>query len=158
MALTLQAVVYGGTMPHIMIENIGDMAVIECEGRIADSTTLELRNAIVAQNKARVLILDLSEVNTVDGDGLGMLVSLHYWAQQRGIQLKVFNPSSSVRHQLERASSMRAFEIASLPEVMGLLIQAENQSSRASANTDTKPVADYTMPGRCRDVVSPSAA
>jgi anti-anti-sigma factor len=145
-------------MRHIMIENIGDMAVIECEGRIAHSTALELREAIVAQDKARVLILDLSEVNTVDGDGLGALVSLQYWAQQRGIQLKVFNPSNSVRHQLEHASSMRAFEIASLPEVMGLLIQAENQSSRAKANTDTKPTADYTMPGPCRDLASSSVA
>jgi len=143
-----------GTMRHIITENIGDMAVIECEGRIAHSTALELREAIVAQNKARVLILDLSEVNTVDGDGLGTLVSLQYWAQQRGIKLKVFNPSSSVRYQLERASSMRAFEIASLPEVMGLLIQAENQCSRVKANTDTKPAADYTMPGRGRNVAS----
>ena len=147
-------------MRHIITENIGDMAVIECEGRIAHSTALELREAIVAQNqnKVRVLILDLSEVNTVDGDGLGMLVSLQYWAQQRGIEMKMFNPSNSVRYQLERASSMRAFEIASLPEVMGLLIQAENQSSRAKANTDTKPAAEYTMAGRCRDVAASSAA
>ena len=117
-------------MRHIITEKIGDMAVIECEGRIAHNTALELREAVVAQNKARVLILDLSEVNTVEGDAMGMLVSLQYWAQQRGIQLKVFNPSSSVRHQLERASSMHAFEIASLPEVMGLLIQAENQRTQ----------------------------
>jgi anti-anti-sigma factor len=124
-------------MQHITTENIGDMAVIECEGRIAHKTALELREAIIAQVKARVLVLDLSEVNSVEGDGLGVLVSLQYWAQQRGIQFKVFNPSNSVRYRLERASSMHGFEIASLPEVMGLLIQAENQGARLT-NTDSR--------------------
>ena len=117
-------------MRHVTTENIGDMTVVECEGKIAHRTALELREAIVQQNKARVLVLDLSEARVVEGDAMGVLVSLQYWAQQHGIQFKVFNPSSFVRHQLEHASSMHGFEIASLPEVMGLLMQAEYQSER----------------------------
>ena len=129
-------------MRHVITENIGDMAVIECEGRIAHKTALELREAIIAQSQARVMILDLSEVNAVEGDGLGVLVSLQHWTQQHGIQFKVFNPSNSVRYRLEHASSMHGFEIASLPEVMGLLIQAENKSARLQMNKDAKQAAD----------------
>ena len=145
-------------MRHVITENIGDMAVVECEGRIAHNTALELRDAIIAQSKARVLVLDLSEVNAVEGDGLGVLVSLQYWAQQRGIQFKVFNPSNSVRHRLEHASSMHGFEIASLPEVMGLLIQAENKSTRITSNIDAKQADDYNTSRSSRNVASPSAA
>jgi anti-anti-sigma factor len=122
-------------MLHVSTENIGDMAVIECEGKIAHSEVSALRDAVIAQDQARVLVLDFSEVNALEGSALGMLVSLQYWAQQHGIQLKVFNPSYSVRYRLERASSMHEFEIASLPEVMGLLIQAENQMTRETTSS-----------------------
>jgi hypothetical protein len=61
-----------------------------------------------------------------------MLVFLQYWAQQRDIQFKVFNPSYSVRYRLEQASSAHEIEIASLPEVMALLMQAENQMAQES--------------------------
>ena len=119
-------------MLQVSTENIGDMAVIECAGRIACSEASELRDAVIAQKRARMLILDFSEVNAIEETGLGMLVSLQYWAQQHDIQFKIFNPSYSVRYRLEQASSMHEIEIASLPEVMGLLMQAENQMAQGS--------------------------
>jgi anti-anti-sigma regulatory factor len=102
---------------------------------------LALRDAVIAQNAARIVVVDFSAVNVLERGGVGMLVSLQFWAQQHGIQFKVFNPSSSVRHRLEQASSMEEFAIASLPEVMGMLIQAEDQVARLKADAHFKAAA-----------------
>ena len=61
-------------MLSIHIENVGEMAIIECEGRIVRSeAALELRKAVNLQSDARTIVLDLSEVSAIEGGGLGML-------------------------------------------------------------------------------------
>jgi anti-anti-sigma factor len=120
-------------MLTIYIENIGDMAVIECEGRIVQSEdALKLRKAVNLQADARTIVLDLSEVSAIAGGGLGMLVFLQRWAQDQDIRLKLFNPRESVRNMLEHASSMRDFDIATLDEMMALLAIADGRYARAA--------------------------
>jgi anti-anti-sigma regulatory factor len=109
-------------MLSVHVENIGEMAVIECEGRIVRSeAAFELRKAVTLQSDARIIVLDLSEVTTIEGGGLGMLVFLERWADDHDIRLKLFNPRPAVRARLERASSMRKFNVATLDEMMALL-------------------------------------
>ncbi len=120
-------------MLSIHIENIGEMAVIECEGRIVRSeAAFELRKAVNLQSDARIIVLDLSEVTAIEGGGLGMLVFLQRWAHQHHIRLKLFNPRQSVRDRLEHASSMREFDIASLDEMMALLACADGRYAQAA--------------------------
>jgi len=120
-------------MLSIHIENIGNMVVIECEGRIVRSeAAFELRKAINLQSDARVIVLDLSEVPAIEGGGLGMLVFLQRWTHDRGIKLKLFNPRRSVRDSLERVNSMRAFDIATLDEMMALLVHNDDRLARAA--------------------------
>jgi anti-anti-sigma regulatory factor len=120
-------------MLTVYSENIGDMAVIECEGRIVQSEdALKLRKAVNLQADARTIVLDLSEVSAVAGGGLGMLVFLQRWAQDHDIRLKLFNPRHSVRNMLEHASSMRGFDIATLDEMMALLAVADGRYARAA--------------------------
>jgi anti-anti-sigma regulatory factor len=117
----------------IYIENIGDMAVIECEGRIVQSEdALKLRQAVNLQADARTIVLNLSEVSAIAGGGLGMLVFLQRWGQDHDIQLKLFNPRQSVRHMLEHASSMRDFDIVTLDEMTALLAIANGRYARAA--------------------------
>jgi anti-anti-sigma regulatory factor len=102
--------------------------VVECEGRIVRSeSAFKLRNAITSQNAARVIVLDLSGVDTIEGGGLGMLVFLERWAWEHDKRFKLFNPSRAVRERLDRASSMSAFEIATLDEMMALLARADSR-------------------------------
>src|SRR5438046_1670320 len=109
-------------MLTVHIENIGEIAVIECEGRIVRSeAAFKLRRAVYSQEHTRIIVLDLSEVSAIEGGGLGMLVSLQQWAQDHDIRLKLFNPNQSVRHRLESANSMRPFDIATLDEMMAIL-------------------------------------
>ena len=87
-------------MMSVAIENIGDLAVIECEGRVVRSeAAFRLREAVTSQQDARVIVLDLSEVRAIEGGGLGMLVFLQRWAYDHDIRLKLFNPTKWVPGQ-----------------------------------------------------------
>jgi anti-anti-sigma regulatory factor len=109
-------------MLKISTENIGDLAIIECQGRIVQSeAAFRLRDAVTAQESARIVVLELSEVNALEGWGLGMLMFLQRWAQDHDIRFKLFNPSHSLLNRLKRSSSLSEFEIASLDEMMALL-------------------------------------
>jgi hypothetical protein len=49
-------------MLRVSIENIADLAVFECEGRVVQSEAdIKLRGAVTSQQGARIIVLDLSE-------------------------------------------------------------------------------------------------
>jgi anti-anti-sigma regulatory factor len=130
-------------MLRICMENIGDMAVVQCAGRIVHSDTVfQLRDAVKSQRNATTVILDLTEVSALGGGGVGMLAFLQRWAHDHDIQFKLFNPSLSTRHRLEQASSMHEFEIANLFEMTTLLTIAEHQEALASI---TAPQAQHSV-------------
>jgi anti-anti-sigma regulatory factor len=110
-------------MLNLNVDRIGKVAVIHCEGRIVRSdAAFRLRDAVAQQRDARVVLLDLSAAEALDGGGLGMLLFLQMWTCDRGIQLKVFDPSANVRHSLERTrSAATTVEIAGIGEVLSLL-------------------------------------
>ncbi len=117
-------------MLNMYTDKIGDMAVIECEGSIArNDEAKRLRETVASYGYARVIIIDLSEVSYVEKSGLATLAYLQRWARENDTQLKLFNPSPFVRHQLKVAGQTLRFEIASLPEAMSLLAQADPQMS-----------------------------
>ena len=85
-------------MVAIHAEKLHDLAVVECKGRIVRSDSVfKLRDFVQAQAPVRTIALDLSEVEAIDGGGLGMLAFLERWARQKGIGFKLFSPSRPVR-------------------------------------------------------------
>jgi anti-anti-sigma regulatory factor len=113
-------------MLSIHTDRIGDVAVLQCEGRIVRSdSAFKLRDEVTAHTDVRVIVLDLSEVTSIEGGGLGMLLFLERWALDNDIHLKVFNPSNSVRHRLEQAQSVMDFEISTVQDVSSVLAHAE---------------------------------
>jgi len=121
------------SMLSVHIENIGEIAVIECEGRIVRSeAAFKLREAVTSQKHVRIIVLDLSGVSAIEAGGLGMLVSLQRWAQENDVRLKLFNPHQSVRDRLERANSIGQFDIATLDEMMAILVWADSRYARAA--------------------------
>ena len=121
------------TMLNVHIENVGEMAILECDGRIVQSdAALKLREAVNLQSDCRIIVLDLSNVPSIEGGGLGMLVFLQQWAQNHGIRLKLFNPCQFVRRRLDRVSSMREFDIVTLDELMALLAHANEETHQAA--------------------------
>ena len=112
-------------MLSLSMDNIGDLAIVECKGQlVGEEAACTLREAVTSHLDARTVVLDLSEMHTIEGSGLSMLLFLQQWAQEHDIRLKLFNPVFSVRNRLERANSIQEFDIAKLEEVMALLALA----------------------------------
>jgi anti-anti-sigma regulatory factor len=115
-------------MFNISTDKIGNTAVIECEGRLAQcDEAFRLRDVVTSRADAGTVLLDLSRVFAVEGIGLDMLVFLQRWAQDHAIRLKLFNPTRFVRDRLKRTSSLSEFDIVDLPETMALLTEAVHQ-------------------------------
>ena len=74
----------------------------------------------------RIVVLDLSGMETVDGGGLGVLVFLHRWTRENAIQLKLVNPSSFVRHVLECTRLTRVLNISSMDDAVEILASSES--------------------------------
>jgi anti-anti-sigma factor len=110
---------------HIKSEQTGDVAVLQCAGRIVRGEALHfLKDAVTGLNQPRVVVLDLTEVEMVDGGGLGMLVFLHRWTRDNDLQLKLVNPSSFVREMLGRTRLTCVFNISSVDDAVEILCTA----------------------------------
>jgi anti-anti-sigma factor len=88
-----------------------------------------LRQAVIRLKQPRIVVLDLSGMETVDGGGLGMLVFLHRWTRENAIQLKLVNPSRFVRYVLECTRLTRVLNISSVDDAVEILCSSESDES-----------------------------
>jgi anti-anti-sigma regulatory factor len=134
----------------VVIDKIGEVAVVECQGRIVKSeASLKLRRVFTSLRDTRIIVLDLSEVTAIEADGLGMLLFLHQWAYEQGIQLKLFNPTTSVLDSLELF--IRRFDILSFYEMLALLGNVDSHFiRRPGGNPDRRDLATNTWSAQPR--------
>lgn len=112
---------------NIHLEVVGDVSIVQCEGRIVRSDSVfRLRDVILSQRNSRAVVVDLSEVETIEGSGVGMLSYLQRWANGCGVKLKLFNPSRRVQERLEH-TFMPSLVIATTDEVIALLELAHGE-------------------------------
>jgi anti-anti-sigma factor len=103
-------------------DQTGDVAILQCVGRIVRGEPLHfLKEAVTSLKSLRMVVLDLSDVELLDGGGLGLLVFLHRWTRDNGIQLKLVNPSPFVREMLDRTRLTRLFNVSSIGDVFDVL-------------------------------------
>jgi anti-anti-sigma regulatory factor len=115
---------------NVTVAKMGELAVVGCAGRIVQRESVSrLREAVTSQIDARIVVLELSEVQSIGGGGLGMLASLQRWAREHSIRFLLFHPSKSVQSKLKRARSIAEFYIASLEEMKALLAYANSRYS-----------------------------
>ena len=111
---------------HIEREQTGDVAVLQCEGRMVRAEALGLvKDAVTCLSRLRVIVLDLSGVEMLDAGGLGMLVSLHNWACANDIQLKLVNPSKLVRDILELTGLISVLHVSSVEDVIEIFCRSD---------------------------------
>jgi len=99
----------------------GDVAVIKCVGRIVRGQENILRDAVLEQKLARVIVVDLSEVESIDAGGLTVLVDLHRWTENNRSHLKLVNPRPFVHQMLTRTHLSCVFDISSFDEALSVL-------------------------------------
>ena len=115
-------------MLSVHTDRIGDVAVVACSGELQQLNDVSaLRDTVREQSQSRLLVLDLSELESVSREGLSALSALEMWAANRGIDLKLFNPRLSVRYELEAWSRKAGFlEIVPSDRVTELVVLAQN--------------------------------
>ena len=58
----------GETMLKLNVETIGDVAIIECEGKIVrGESAIKLRDVVMSQRDAHTVVIELSEVRALEG-------------------------------------------------------------------------------------------
>ena len=120
-------------MLTIDVERTGDVAVVRCAGRIVRGQEVHtLRTAVIGEKNSRIVVLDLTEVESIDAGGLNTLVSLHEWSRSRGVQLKLVNPSHFVKEMLTRTKLDRVFDISTFRRALHVLTGAGCASYAAS--------------------------
>jgi anti-anti-sigma factor len=118
---------------HITIEQTADVAVLQCAGRIVRGRAVHfLHQAVTSLKPARIIVLDVSRVKTIDGGGLGELVFLYRWARGNAIQLKLVNPSNFVRTMLERTGLTRVMCISAVDDVVEILCMPKSTTGNAN--------------------------
>ncbi|HEY6304333.1 MAG TPA: STAS domain-containing protein [Terriglobales bacterium] len=106
----------------------GSAVVLHCQGRIIFHSEAQALSTIVAEvlPSARRMVVDLADVESVDGGGLGELVMTHLWAEAAGYALKFACPKKSVRHLFEITNLVSVLDVyASVPEAMAAMVQEE---------------------------------
>ena len=84
-------------------------------------TAEQMRDAVLQQKLARVVVLDLSEVESIDAGGLTVLVDLHRWTENNRSHLKLVNPRPFVHQMLTRTHLSCVFDISSFNEALSVL-------------------------------------
>jgi anti-anti-sigma factor len=133
-------------MLKIDVEKTADVAVVRCIGRLIRGEAVHtLRNAIVSEKNTQTILLDLSEIEALDAGGVNALVSLRHWAVNRGIRVKLVDPSPFVCEMLTRFRLDRVFEISSPRDALvvlagrecGFLADSRLPESRTAAYSST---------------------
>jgi anti-anti-sigma factor len=96
-----------------------------------------LRNAVLQEKLARVVVLDLSDVESIDAGGLTLLVSLHRWTENNRTHLKLVNPQPFVHQMLTRTHLNCVFDISSFDDAVTVLCgrrrERENHTAAVAA-------------------------
>jgi anti-anti-sigma factor len=121
-------------MLTITVDRNGMLSVVRCRGRIVRGQEVHtLRTAVVAEKQSRIIVLDLTDVQSLDAGGLNTLVSLHTWAGGRGIELKLANPSPFVYQMLKRTRLDRVLNISTFHRALFVLGGVEWDRPRHAA-------------------------
>ena len=118
-------------MLQITIHSLGNATIFRCTGRITVEHADLLRMPVLKHGPLSIAVLDLAEVTAMDAAGVGVLVSLRWWAKTTGARLKLMNLTPRVEDLLELFHLRSAFEIYSVPEMLSLLCLAFEKSQLA---------------------------
>lgn len=108
-------------MLSVRTERADDLMIVKLNGRLVRGQEATLESAVTSQNSARVILLDLADVESMDAGGLTQLVSLHSWSKNHGVDLKLVNPRPFVYEMLTRTHLDCVFDISSFETALAAL-------------------------------------
>src|SRR5436309_9164802 len=90
------------------------VTIVDLKGKITiGSGDVELKNAVVqaVNDGAKKVLINLSDVKTIDSSGVGELVSSYITAKNRGAQLKLVNLPAKVQDVLTVTQLITVFDV-----------------------------------------------
>lgn len=130
-------------MLTLKIQQLGDVTIVHCTGRISFPDGRGLQIALLQQLRTRTLILDLADTVAIDAGGLGALVALRGWAKQTDRMLKLMNVTPRVEQLLQLTKLDRSFEVCSAEETLDLLCRAIHKDESSKARLEVANAVDY---------------
>lgn len=88
-------------MLHMTRENVGELTVWHLSGQILRGQECTALLETITSQSSRRILLELSNVTSIDAAGLGTLVFLLHWSREQNIELVFTDPSPRVRQALE---------------------------------------------------------
>ena len=104
----------GKFMLRIEIQSAPPAVTLVCSGRLVLGVETETLRCVATSRPERDVLLDLSRVLGIDAAGLGLLVELHHWAQERSASLTIANPSLPAHRLLGLTGLDRVLRIAGM--------------------------------------------
>jgi len=97
----------------VNIHDLEDGVLLRCTGRIVAGEEVNiLRSVALAHSDRKEIVLDLANVSTLDGAGIGVLAFLEGRTRTTGQRLRIQNPSTRVRGLLELTNLDSVIEIS----------------------------------------------
>jgi anti-sigma B factor antagonist len=93
---------------------VGDVHVLDIRGKITlGEATQAMRHTIsnLLENGGKKIVLNFTEVNYIDGGGLGELVRTHTTITNEGKQLKLLNLTKRIRELLLITKLLTVFQV-----------------------------------------------
>ena len=117
--------------------NLEDGVLLRCIGRIVAGEEVNiLRRVALAHTDRRQIVLDLANVSTLDGAGIGLLAFLQRCVRSHGLHLRIQNPSAHVRELLELTNLDSVIEVTPSEEfkhICQTIRECECEEARAVA-------------------------
>src|SRR5215469_2808469 len=103
----------GWLMLVVKIQELENGVLLLCTGRIVAGEEVDsLRSVALAHCDRKEIVLDLADVSTLDGAGIGTLAFLEERTRTNGLRLCIQNPSAHVRELLELTNLDSVIEIS----------------------------------------------
>ena len=127
-------------MLKVTVQNLGDIKIFRCTGRIVYGSENQLMTALSRQNSIRVAVFDLAGVRMIDAAGLGSLIAVRKRAKAIGIKFRLMNLLPRAEDLLVLTNLRSVLEVCSVPEILDLLCRAWNQPAKVSSRPKRRPL------------------
>lgn len=114
-------------MLNIRQRQLGDAAILRCCGTLTAGNDTELRNAVRQNFCARLIVVDLENVTSLDAAGIGALVEARQHTMGAGCTLKLINVPPQIAYLLQLTGLSSAFEICSVADMIELMCRSRHQ-------------------------------
>ena len=98
----------------IAVRNVKDVTIVDFKGRLAigvsDSVLPKLIGDLLREGSRKIL-MNLSEMDYIDSNGLGELVQSFREAQRNGASLRLLKPQDRVRKTLRLTNLLPMFSV-----------------------------------------------